>query len=149
MKIQVFISFFIALFMWSCGEQKQFGSPVTEEGAVSVDAMAQLLTEQKEFLVKVKGEVQDACRSEGCWLELATSSGETVFVTYKDKAFTIPQKLKGRTLIIEGRAYVDSVSIEDLQKEAREEGMSETEWQAITEPEYSLAIEAAGVLILD
>jgi len=131
--------------IFACSEQTKFGEPVTEPEAITTDQLVERLDAELSFDVTVKGTISDACRSEGCWLEISSTAGTPVFVTYKNEAFTLPLGITGRTAIIKGRAFVDSTTVEEQRAEAKEEGLSDDEIMAIQETVYSLALEATGV----
>lgn len=135
------------LLLFACGGPKQYGEVVTEAEAISVDELVSRFESETEFQSTVMGKIENACHGEGCWLELQSSDGELVMVTYKDKAFTLPTGIEGRTVVMKGRAYLDSTSVDELRKLAREEGKPETDVEAILDPEYSLNFEASGLVL--
>jgi hypothetical protein len=131
--------------IFACSEQTKFGEAVAESEAITTDQLVERLDAEFSFDVTVKGLISDACRSEGCWLEITSTAGTPVFVTYKNEAFTLPLGITGRTAILKGRAFVDSTTVEEQRAEAKEEGLSEDEIMAIQETVYSLSLEATGV----
>lgn len=143
-KIYFLLPIFLLL---ACGGPKQYGEVVTEADAISVDELVSRIENETEFQTTVSGKIENACHSEGCWLELQSSDGALVMVTYKDKAFTLPTGIEGREVVMKGRAYLDSTSIDELRKLAREEGKPETEVETIINPEYSLNFEASGLVL--
>ena len=50
-------------------------------------------------------------------------------------------------MIVNGRAFVTKVPVEELKHYAKDSGKSEEEIAAITEPEFTYAFEADGVLL--
>lgn len=63
--------------------------------------------------VLVEGSVLRACSKKGCWLELATSSGDgspSCRVTFKDYAFFVPTDSAGSRARIEGVLEVKEMS---------------------------------------
>ena len=69
-------------------------------------------------------------------------------VYMKDHAFFVPlDGVQGNQAVIQGKAYYDTVSV-DMQKHLLEDaGAPQAEIDAVSEPKFELAIEAAGVLI--
>jgi len=51
--------------------------------------------------------------------------------------------------VIEGTVYMETTSVDDLKHFAEDEGLSEDEIAAITEPETSLTFVADGVIVKD
>jgi len=49
--------------------------------------------------------------------------------------------------VMKGRAYMDSTTVDELRKLAREEGKPETDVESIINPEYSLNFEASGLVL--
>ena len=69
------------------------------------------------------------------------------FVKFKDYGFFMPLDIAGQEAIIEGVAFIEEVSVEDLKHYAEDDGKSPEEIAAITEPKKSLAIVSSGVLL--
>jgi hypothetical protein len=136
-------------FLVACSNSGNYGETFNESEAISVDSLVNRFKTEKEFSATISGVVENACHSEGCWLEVQSSSGSLVMVTYKDKAFTLPTGIEGKAVIMKGRAFIDSTSIEELRKVAREEGKPESEVETIQNPEYSLNFEASGLILKD
>lgn len=143
-KIYFLLPIFLII---ACGGPKQYGEGVTETEAISVDELVARLESETSFQTTVLGKIENACHGEGCWLELQSTDGALVMVTYKDKAFTLPTGIEGREVVMKGRAYLDSTSVDELRKLAREEGKPETDVEAIVNPEYSLNFEASGLVL--
>lgn len=138
----------LVLFLFvACGGPSNYGVTVNEAEAISVDELVARYANEKSFSATVSGKVENACHGEGCWLELQAGDGSLVMVTYKDKAFHLPTGIEGRAVVMTGKAFIDSVSVEALKAEAKETGKSEEEIQAITQPEYKLQFEAAGLVL--
>jgi len=136
-------------FLVACSGSGNYGETFNEAEAISVDSLVNRFSSEKEFPAIVSGSIENACHSEGCWLEVQSSSGSLVMVTYKDKAFTLPTGIEGKPVVMKGRAFMDSTSVEELRKVAREEGKPESEVETIQNPEYSLNFEASGLILKD
>lgn len=127
-----------------------FGEEITEEGAVSFDELMTAL-EGKESIedVKVVATVGEVCQTKGCWMNISDGSDEKIFVQFKDYGFFMPKDLTDSKVALQGRAYYDVTSVEDLKHFAEDEGLSEEEIAAITEPKKELKFMASGVKVLD
>ncbi len=68
-------------------------------------------------------------------------------VTFKDYGFFVPLDSKGREVVMQGKAYADTVTVDMLKHYAEDAGKSQEEIDAITEPEVANAFEATGVLV--
>ena len=76
------------------------------------------------------------------------SDNDTVMVRFKDYGFFMPKEgVEGKTAIINGDAFFDTLSVELLQHYAEDAGKSDEEILSITEPEYVIAFTANGVII--
>ena len=72
---------------------------------------------------------------------------ESMFVKFKDYGFFMPKDIVGKTVIMEGVAYRETTSVEELRHYAEDEGKSKEEIEKITEPQVELKFMASGVLI--
>ena len=95
-------------------------------------------------------EIVQTCTKMGCWMNVKGPNKDTIMVYMKDHAFFVPlDGMQGKRALISGKAYFDTVSVE-LQKHLLEDaGAPQADIDAITEPKFEMAIEAAGVMIAD
>ncbi|MAO72085.1 MAG: DUF4920 domain-containing protein [Flavobacteriales bacterium] len=98
---------------------------------------------------KIQGEILSTCAKKGCWMELNVGD-DTLMVRFKDYGFFVPKEgVEGKTAIINGEAFFDTLSVELLQHYAEDAGKSSEEILSINEPEYVVAFTADGVIIQD
>lgn len=98
---------------------------------------------------KIKGKIIETCKKKGCWMNLKTES-DTLFVRFRDYGFFVPtDSVLGKTAVIEGDLFLDTISIEMQKHYAEDGGKSEEEISAITQPKYDLNFTADGVVIID
>ena len=74
---------------------------------------------------------------------------ETLFVRFKDYGFFVPKDttVYGKLAIVQGIASLDTLTV-DLQRHyAEDDGKSQEEINAITEPKYEVLFMADGVII--
>ena len=64
-------------------------------------------------------------------------------------AFFMPKDIAGRKVVMEGKAYREITTVEELRHFAEDEGKSAEEIAAITEPLEELKFMATGVVLLD
>lgn len=126
-----------------------FGESIDESGAITMDSLMASIESGNGLVenVKVTGSIEKACQAKGCWMTIDGGNGKTMRVSFKDYAFFVPKNCGGKTAIMQGKAYLDTTSVEDLRHFAQDEGVSEDSLQKITEPEIELAFEAEGVII--
>ncbi|XOV69034.1 MAG: DUF4920 domain-containing protein [Fluviicola sp.] len=116
--------------------------------AISVDEMLKDM-KGKEGKVEYtfEAEISEVCSKAGCWINIDKGNGDTFMVRFKDH-FTIPPKTDvGTGAYLHGVAFMDTVSVADLQHFAEDAGKSQEEIDMITEPEYELNFIADGITL--
>lgn len=133
--------------------ETSFGAGVTKpEAAVSFADVAFHLNSVDSVNVVMKAEVNEVCQAKGCWMNLtdpAKATSEELFVKFKDYAFFVPKDIAGREVIVEGVAYKEETSVEELRHYAEDAGKTAEEIAAITEPVTEKKFMATGVLLLE
>ena len=87
-----------------------FGVPPTEASAITSNELASMLKSNEPKEVKVKGQVVEVCKAEGCWLRMNTSAG-TMMIRMKDHKFFIPVSMQGKTIVADGTATLKETSV--------------------------------------
>ena len=126
---------------------RSYGERITEDGAQPMAELPTLLAGKDSVKLKLVGEISDVCQVKGCWMDMQTADGQPVKVRFKDYAFFVPKTTKGKTTIVEGWAYKQTVPVDELRHYAEDAGKSKAEIAAITQPQEALRFEADGVLI--
>jgi hypothetical protein len=124
-----------------------YGKKIDESGAISGRELKEKMGSNTTMDAKVRGEIVDVCKKEGCWLTMDMEDGTTMQINMKDHAFFVPQDITGRTVIAEGQATIDSTSVEELKHYALDAGKSQAEIDAITDPETQLTFDAEGIIV--
>ncbi len=130
------------------GQPQTFGEAITADGAITMPEMVAKLQGADSVAVKVKGTVESVCQVKGCWVNLRDDQAGEMFVKFKDYAFFLPKDIAGREVVMEGYAFREKTSVEDLKHYAEDEGKSKAEIDAITEPKDELKFMASGVVLL-
>ena len=126
------------------------GESVSAEGVLTTAEMSEkfaTLSLGDTIDAKFRAEVASVCKSKGCWMNLKLENGEEAAVKFKDYAFFVPKDIEEKEVVVHGKAFVSIVSVEDQRHYAEDEGKSEEEIAAITEPKKTLSFLADGVLI--
>ena len=98
--------------------------------------------------VTLEGEIVQTCPKKGCWVRMKVSESDTLMVRFKDYGFFIPKEgMEKKKVIVKGKAFMDTMSVEILRHYAEDAGSSEQEILKITEPKYIVHFLADGVLI--
>lgn len=160
---KISLSLFAAALLAACGadqsntanaqtpnDGKHFGATITADGAISYDELMPKMAKTDSLAVKVTGKVKEVCQKKGCWMTLVSDQPgyPEMRVTFKDYAFFMPKDLSGQRVVIDGFAFVDVTSVDDLRHYAEDAGKTKEEIAAITQPKREVAFEAAGVLIV-
>jgi hypothetical protein len=158
-NVLILLSF--GIFFASCGDQatadqsanteeapQEFGDGIKGEQAISYAQLVSQMEGQDSIPALVEAKVGEVCQAKGCWMTLVDEGAEDMRVTFKDYGFFMPKDLGGHTVLVEGFAYRDVTSVDDLRHFAEDAGKSEEEIMAITEPKEEIAFEATGVRIV-
>ena len=124
-----------------------YGDQIDIAGAVPASHVVNELEAMDSVQLKVSGVITEVCQAKGCWMTMEIQDGVHMRVTFKDYGFFVPKDASGFQATIEGMAKREWVDVETLRHYAEDEGMSEEEIEAITEPEQSYNFVATGVVI--
>ncbi len=130
-------------------EGQKFGTAVIKGDVKPVAKMEAAMGDDKIADMKIEGKVVGVCKKKGCWMTLEMPSGEPIRVTFKDYAFFMPMDIVGKTVVLDGLAKKQTISVETLRHYAEDAKKSEEEIAQIKEPKKELAFEARGVVILN
>ncbi len=130
-----------------------YGAGVTEKSekkAITPSKLNKELKKSKKLEnVAVKGKVTDVCEKKGCWLTVETENNEQFFVKMKDYAFFVPTALKGKNVVLEGKAEKKVTSVDELKHYAEDAKKSQAEIDAITEPKEEIRFLANGIKVVE
>ncbi len=157
---------FMAIFLISCKNEskenkvekqdevaasyKSFGAQISSEGAITKEEMFTRYANLKEgdtLNVAFTSNINEVCKKKGCWMNLDLGEENESFVKFKDYGFFMPLNSDQRDVIVSGKAFVEIVSVDQLRHFASDAGKSQEEIDAITEPKYTYAFIADGVLM--
>jgi len=127
-----------------------FGDVISETDALSKEEMAALFERMQPgdtIDVKFKSTVKEVCQSKGCWMKIDLGDKETM-VKFKDYGFFMPKNIAGEEVIIEGKAFIEEMSIDEQRHYAEDAKKSLEEIEKITQPKQTLSFEAKGVLLI-
>lgn len=128
----------------------EFGDGVTDSDVLTAEAMAgsYLSLEPTDTLpTSFEAKVTEVCPMKGCWMKLDLGEKGVAMVTFKDYGFFMPKDLAGKSVIVQGKAFLEMMSVEDQKHYARDGGASEEEIGQIETAKKTFAFEASGVRI--
>ena len=131
-------------------EYRSFGEKIEVEKSLSEKEMAQKfdgLAVSDTLDTKFTATVTDVCQAKGCWMKLSLNDNREIMVKFKDYGFFVPKDITGKEVIVNGKAFVEAMSIENQKHYAKDGGKSEEEIAKITEPKKTYSFEADGVLL--
>ncbi|NND88583.1 MAG: DUF4920 domain-containing protein [Flavobacteriaceae bacterium] len=128
---------------------QSFGEPIQPTDAIDEKQLAKTyenLRPGDTVAVKFKAEVNAVCQSKGCWMKMDVGEEEAM-VKFKDYGFFMPKDIAGEEVIVEGKAFVEEMSVEEQKHYAEDAGKSPEEIAMITAPKRTLSFISNGVLI--
>lgn len=124
-------------------------SATAEKKAISTKKLQKKLKKSKKVEnVAVKGKVVEVCPNKGCWITVATENDERFFVKMKDYAYFVPTALEGKTIVMEGVAEKNMLSVKEAKHYAEDAKKSQAEIDAITEPQAEIRFMASGIKVV-
>lgn len=82
--------------------QKKFGQPVTETKATALTDLVKEPTKFADQTVRTEGTVSAVCKSMGCWMEIADTTGQA-HIKMAGHAFFVPREASGHRAVIQGK----------------------------------------------
>ncbi|MEM9822768.1 MAG: DUF4920 domain-containing protein, partial [Bacteroidota bacterium] len=127
-----------------------FGAKINLDQAISYEDLLQKMEGSDSLSIKVKGRVSAVCQKKGCWMNIVSDQegNPDMFVKFKDYGFFMPLDIAGREVVMDGYAFKEVTSVEELRHYAEDDKKSKEEIEAITEPEEELKFMASGVILL-
>jgi len=127
-----------------------FGEKIEADGLISKDSLYKLyasMSPTDTIQVKFASKIQEVCAKKGCWMNVDLAEDKNAFIRFKDYGFFMPLNAAGSEVVVEGKAFMDIVSVDDLKHFAKDANKTQEEIDAITEPKITYAFTANGVLI--
>lgn len=142
--------FVVAGFSQRIDGEARFGSSFkVEENLEQKNNVYANLVTGNSTQTQLKGTIKEVCQAKGCWMRVDLSNGEEVFVRFKDYGFFVPTDVAGNEVVMNGKAFIEEMSVEDQKHYAKDKGLMTTEIGKITAPKKTLRFEADGVLITE
>ena len=128
----------------------EFGDKINDQGAISKEELFEKYKAMKEtdtLEVKVASKIVDVCQKKGCWMNLELDKNSNAFVKFKDYGFFMPLNAAGSEVVVNGKAFLELTSVDDLKEYAKDAGKSQAAIDSIVSPERNYSFLADGVLI--
>lgn len=127
-----------------------FGDSISGKQILSSTEMFDFYKKMKTgdtISVAFESVIQEVCQRKGCWMKVGLNDSISSFVRFTDYSFFVPMNAANQKVVMEGKAFVDVVSVEELRHFADDAGKSAKEIAKITEPKITFAFKADGVAI--
>lgn len=128
-----------------------YGEVKKVKNVISYDQLLAKMAVSEDAIedVQVEAKVNEVCQVKGCWMTLYSDNAadNQMMVKFKDYAFFMPKDIPGKTVIVQGKAFREVTSVDELRHYAEDAGKSKDEIAKITEPKVELKFEATGVII--
>lgn len=164
MKNLLILPLITILFLFSCknSEDKKsevtntdlaynsYGAQISSENSLSAKEMEERYQNLKPgdtIEVSFATKVNTVCKNKGCWMTLNLPQEEDVMVQFKDYGFFVPKDIEEKEIVVNGKAFIAEVSVEEQKHYAEDKGQTPEEIAAITQPKRTLSFLADGVLI--
>jgi len=105
------------------------------------------LNEGSQITTQLSGKITEVCQAKGCWMKVALTNGSEVFVKFKDYGFFVPTDAAGNTVVMQGNASLETLSVASQRHYAKDKGASKEELAKIVKPQQTLKFIADGVAI--
>lgn len=133
-------------------EYETFGQALdANQEVLSKEAMGKEFAQLKEgdtLRVSFTSTIKEVCQKKGCWMQVELDQEKSSFVRFKDYGFFAPMNADGHEVVMQGKAFVSVVSVDELKHYAKDAGKTAEEIAAITAPKVTYAFEADGIAIV-
>ncbi|NND05749.1 MAG: DUF4920 domain-containing protein [Saprospiraceae bacterium] len=127
-------------------EYESFGEVIQSKEAIAPSDLIDKLNDADSVQVTLKAQVDEVCQMKGCWMQVSDDQ-HSLFVKFKDYGFFVPKDIAGKEVIMEGIAFQQITSVEDLRHYAKDAGQTQAEIDKIVDPKEEISFVANGVLV--
>ena len=145
--VLIFLISFISFGQKSDQNLKFYGSKINLKEIENYKLKKNKLLNNPTNDVKIQGRIISTCPMKGCWMKMNVNN-DTLLVRFKDYGFFVPKTgSEGKSVIINGKLSIDTLSVGQLKHYAEDAGKTKYEISLITKPEITLSFLADGVII--
>ncbi|MEC4117171.1 DUF4920 domain-containing protein [Myroides phaeus] len=127
-----------------------FGDSIALTDVLSKDEMLEKFKTMQAgdtLQVKFQSSIVEVCQKKGCWMSVELPGDKNSFVRFTDYGFFAPMNAAGHEVIVDGKAFVSVISVDELKHYAKDAGKSEEEIAAIVDPKVTYSFVADGIAI--
>ncbi len=127
-----------------------YGEAITTDDAFALASLNEAVGDKDSVILTLKGTIEKTCAKKGCWMTVQDENGVATRITFKDYGFFVPTEgADGKEVIFSGVAKRKVTDVATLRHFAEDDGKTEAEINAITEPKQEIEFVATGVVIYD
>lgn len=127
-----------------------YGEGISSQIYFGLEEVVSELSKKDEVAVTMRAKVEGVCQAKGCWMTLVDDSNAGEFmVKFQDYGFFVPKDISGKEVVVQGKAYREVTTVDELRHYAEDAKKSKEEIAQITEPKEELKFMATGVLVLN
>jgi hypothetical protein len=152
---QLSILFMIAIAFAACQNKPAvitnvYGAAISTDGALALASLNEQVAGKDSVQLTLKGTIEKTCAKKGCWMTVQDENGVATRITFKDYGFFVPTEgADGKEVVFSGVAKRKITDVATLRHFAEDDGKSEEEINAITEPKEEIEFVASGVVIYE
>lgn len=127
-----------------------YGEPFDTTGVLEYDRFLSEMPAVKDSLkVKVRGRIKEVCQMRGCWFKLESPDPgkEEVMVRLYEHDFTVSTGVKGQNVIVNGIAFYNDATVEDLKDRERNLKSGADRINGVEKPLREITISATGIIL--
>ena len=147
---KIFLMIFLFTICDLFSQNELYGEKLSSNKLTSINELNYLFTSLKdgEFNnTKFKAKVVDVCKMKGCWMNLDLNNNKQVMVRFKNYSFFVPKDIEGTEGSVDGKAFIDILTVDELKHYAFDAGKSKEEIDKIQKEKRIYSFEATGVVI--
>jgi Domain of unknown function (DUF4920) len=118
----------------SSSTKNVFGKSFEVKNPVATAEVFKQIQDGKKFSGVMEGKIVAVCQESGCWADVELPAGQKIKVKFRDandEEFFIDKNSKDKIIDVNGEAYMDTLSVDDLKHFAKDAGKSDAEINAI------------------
>ena len=125
---------------------KVFGSKPDTTAIVNAPKLEAFMDKKARITTTIRGKVLKVTKQKGGWFDIDAGNGKVIAAHFKIYNITIPQDLKGRTIVAEGVAAKQFIA-DDQQHFAGDTAIGKKQHSVKTNPKQRLTFEVKGLMV--
>ena len=130
----------------SLAHGKIFGSKPDTTAIVNASKLEAFMDKKVRISIAIRGKVIKVTKQQGGWFDIDAGNGKVIAVHFKTYNITIPNDLRGRTIVAEGVAAKQFIA-DDQQHFAGDTVTGKKQHSVKTNPKQRLTFEVNGLMV--